>query len=150
MNINIEEIAENFLWDKISWYVEQVKELKIMIKDIGYIDKNIVEQVKWCEVFDTEEFIVCRVEETKQGIAIEFKMPFILACWNDREQEQKQLLRVTAEVSGVCNIPDEESFDYSLLDFVNTMQTSELLKKLEALIKISDIAYSGVEVDMCL
>lgn len=119
-----------------------------MTKNISYIDNNIVEQVKWCEVLDTEEFIVHKVEETEQGIAIEFKMPFILACWNDREQEQ--LLRVTAEVGGVCNIPDEESFDYSLLDFVNTMQTSELLKKLEALIKISDIAYSGVEVDMCL
>lgn len=123
-----------------------------MIKDIGYIDKNIVEQVKWCEVLDTEEFIVCKVEETEQGIGIEFAMPFILACWNDREQEQKQeqLLRVTAEVSGVCNIPDEESFDYSLLDFANTTQTTELLKKLEVLIKLYDMAYSGVEVDMCL
>lgn len=149
MKIDIEKLAENFLWDKVSEYVDQVEELKIMLDDISYIDTDIIEKVEWCEVFETEEFIVENVRENNGRIQVEFEMPFLLSCWEAKEQ----LLRVTACVTGICEIPDEENFDYSSVNFADVTaqkSISELFDKLGDLVTISNVKYSFVEAEQGL
>ncbi len=118
-NLNIQELAEDLLWDEVSAYVEAVDEFKKMVGNISYIDHNKVNEVKWCEVFDTEEFIVISAEEQNEKIYIKFEMPFILSCWN----EETQLFRVTACVQGKAEVEQDE------------------------LVKLEEMRYSDVEVD---
>lgn len=140
--INIEDFVENILWDMVSDYVEQVEELKPMIGNIAYIDINIVEQVDWCEVFDAEELCVVNVEEVNEHLQINFEMPFLLSCWRG----EKQLLRVTACVNGICEIPNDDKFDYSA---ISQMERTELMEK-NNIMKLYNIKYSDVEVDQIM
>lgn len=102
--MDIQKLAENMLWDEISAYVEQVHEFKRMIKDIPYINHDKVNEVKWCEVFESEEIIVLDSKEYDEKINIDFEMPFILSAWND----ETQLFRVTACVHGKAELTQEE------------------------------------------
>ncbi len=144
MKINVDQIAESLLWEKVSNYVEQIKELTSMIGKISYIDTDVLASINWCEVLDSEEFIVIGVERVGKCIQVEFDMPFILSCWRDK----KQLLRVTACISGTCEIPDETTYDYSSINF-SVLNRKELLE-LGHIVKISNIKYYDVEVDICL
>ena len=42
--MNLEELAENLLWDKVADYAESVEEFKKMVKDICYIDREKYDQ----------------------------------------------------------------------------------------------------------
>lgn len=117
--MDIQELAEDVLWDEVSDYVEPVEEFKKMVKNISYIERDKVNEVKWCEVFDTEEIIVLDSKEQDEKVEIEFEMPFILSAWND----ETQLFRVTACVTGKAELEEEE------------------------VIKIEDVKYTDVEVD---
>lgn len=117
--MDIQELAEDVLWDEVSDYVEPVEEFKKMVKNISYIERDKVNEVKWCEVFDTEEIIVLDSKEQDEKVEIYFEMPFILSAWND----ETQLFRVTACVTGKAELEEEE------------------------VIKIEDVKYTDVEVD---
>ncbi len=118
-NMNIEELVEDVLWDEVSSYVEGIEEFKKMVENIAYIEQSKVDEVKWCEVFETEEFCVMNAEEQGETLCVAFEMPFILSCWSD----ETQIFRVTACVEGKVLIEQEE------------------------VVEISEIKYSDVEVD---
>lgn len=139
MKINIEEIAETLLWENVSNYVEQISSLQLILKDCWYIDKNLIDRVNYCEVLDTEEFLVLDTVKTEEHIQVKFEMPFVLYCW----QDEKQLLRVSAMISGCCEIPDEKHFNYDELDF-GDMNRNELLSYGD-MVRIFDVEYSGIE-----
>ena len=122
---DIQELVEEVLWDEVSEYVEQVKEFKKMISDIGYIDHAKADEVTWCEVFDTEEIIVTKYSEDEENdeIRIEFEMPFLLSAWKTKSKEQ--LFRVTAYAKGKAVIDTDE----------------------EEVKKIYSVKYTDVEVD---
>ena len=89
------------------------------------------------------------VRENNGRIQVEFEMPFLLSCWEAKEQ----LLRVTACVTGICEIPDEENFDYSSVNFADVTaqkSISELFDKLGDLVTISNVKYSFVEAEQGL
>lgn len=136
--MNLEELAENLLWDKVSGYAESVEEFKKMVKDICYINREKVDQVVWCEIFDSDEFCVVGTEEKDDKICVEFEMPFIMSCW---DKDDNQLFRVTAYAEGVCEIPGEEQFDYSEIDFSDMSEIDDLE------VEIVNIIYEDVEVD---
>lgn len=117
--MDIQELAENVLWDEVSDYVEQVEEFKKMVKDISYIEDDKVDEVKWCEVFITDEIIVLDSKEYDETIEIEFEMPFVLSAWG----AETQLFRVTTCVNGKAELTQEK------------------------VIKLSDVKYGDVEVD---
>ncbi|MBQ8822280.1 MAG: hypothetical protein IJZ82_06525 [Lachnospiraceae bacterium] len=102
--MDIREIAEEILWDKVSDYVEKVEAFRNMVGRISYIDHRIVEAVEWCEVFDTEEINATIIEESGKRICIEFEMPFIMSCW----EAKQQLFRVTACAKGKAVLENEE------------------------------------------
>lgn len=140
MSINIDVIAETLLWENVSNYVEQVTELTKIIDNITYIDV-VIESINECQILDTEEFIVTDVIERIGSIQVKFEMPFVLYCWANK----KHVLCVTAVASGDCEIPDEEGFDYSSVDF-DEMNRKELLE-VGGIVHINYITYSDVEVD---
>ncbi|MBQ9936436.1 MAG: hypothetical protein IJO70_11370 [Lachnospiraceae bacterium] len=141
MKMNINVIAETLLWENISNYVEQVTELTKIIENSTYIDAEVLERINECQILDTKEFIVTDVIERIGGIQVKFEMPFVLYCWANK----KHVLCVTAVASGDCEIPDEEGFDYSSVDF-DEMNRKQLLE-FGNIVKINNITYSDVEVD---
>lgn len=141
MKIDIEEIAETLLWENVSKSVEKISELKAMLEGIGYMDKELAEKIDECEVLETEEFCIINVREQAEHIQVEFEMPFILYCW----QNKAHMLRVTACVSGICEIPDDEHFDYDTVDF-SSMNRKELLSY-GNMVRIFDVEYSDVEAE---
>jgi len=144
MNMNIDEIAETLLWDNVSSYVENIDEFKRMIKKISSVKEEIIQKINCCEILDTEECCILTVNKTDDGIQIEFEMPFILYCWEDKQH----LLRVTAGAKGKCTIPDETKFDYKNVDF-SKMNKKELLTY-RNIVKIHDVVYQDVEVEECI
>lgn len=139
--MEITDIAESLLWENVSHFIEGINEYKKMVQAITYIDREKVNEVEKCEVFDAEEFCVLQVENINEKIAIEFEMPFLMSCWNNTTQ----LFRVTACAKGKCEIPSEDGFNYTLVNF-NKMNREQLLEY-GYLIKICDMEYQDVEVD---
>lgn len=117
--MDIQNIAEEILWDGVSDYIENVEEFKKMIAGISYIDHKVANEVEWCEIFDTEEINALDYEVCENGICIEFEMPFILSAWNAKQQ----LFRVTAVVKGKAVLVNDE------------------------LTEICSLIYDGIEVD---
>ncbi len=117
--MDIQEIAEEVLWDKVSDYIEKVEEFHKMVGSISYIDHKVVAEVEWCEVFDTEAINAIGFEDCGKRICIEFEMPFIMSCW----KANQQLFRVTAYAKGKAVLEHKK------------------------LIEIYGIAYDDVEVD---
>lgn len=101
---DIQEIAEDIIWDEVSDYVEDIEEFKKMISGIKYINQEAVETVEWCEVFESDEINVTGYKQTEEEIEIEFQMPFVLSAWKENEQ----LFRVTSCAHGKAIIEDDE------------------------------------------
>ncbi len=141
MGLNIDVIAETVLWENVSNYVEQVNQLYKILANVSYIDKSISGVITRCEVLDSEELCVLSTQAMKGEVEVMFEMPFILTCWNEREQ----LLRITALVSGRCMIPDESNFDYSVVNF-SGMNRQELLE-FGKVIEFQEVEYFDVEVE---
>jgi len=104
ISMDIQEIAEEIIWDEVSDYIEEIEEFKKMVEGIGYIDHDKVDEVEWCEVFEFEEINVVDYSDSEDEICVEFEMPFILSCWKENEQ----LFRVTACAKGKAVLEDEE------------------------------------------
>lgn len=121
--MDIQQLAEDVLWDEVSDYVEPVEEFQKMVKNIFYIDRDKVNEVKWCEVFDTEEIIVLASKEHEDKVEIEFEMPFILSAWND----ETQLFRVTACVHGKAELTQEEVAKLEGLEYTDVEADSVYL-----------------------
>lgn len=102
--MDIQNIAEEILWDGVSDYISKVEEFRKMIIDISYIDHKVADEVEWCEIFDTEEINALDCENCAKGICIDFEMPFILGAW----REEEQLFRVTASVKGKAVVENDE------------------------------------------
>lgn len=117
--LDMQELAENVLWDEVGEYIGKVNEFEKMVEEIGYIDHDKVKEVNWCEVFDSSEIIVLESKEKDGKIDMQFEMPFILSAWNYK----CPLFRVTACVTG----------------------KAELTK--EKVVKIQGMKYSDIEVD---
>ncbi len=113
--MDIQELAEDVLWDEVSDYVEPVEEFQKMVKNIFYVDRDKVNEVKWCEVFDTEEIIVLDSKEHEDKVEIEFEMPFILSAWND----ETQLFRVTSCVHGKAELTQDEVIKLEGLEYTD-------------------------------
>ena len=86
-----------------------------MVKNIFYVDRDKVNEVKWCEVFDTEEIIVLDSKEHEDKVEIEFEMPFILSAWND----ETQLFRVTSCVHGKAELTQDEVIKLEGLEYTD-------------------------------
>lgn len=68
-------------------------------------------------------------------------MPFSLSAWN----EEEQLLRITATVTGKCKIPDIGRYDWDSME-LEYMEKEELLAN-QGLVDILELKYAWVECD---
>ena len=113
--MNIQNIAEDILWDAVGEYVEIVCEFKKMVDGITYIDHQVVSEVEWCEVFESEEIIVNEYKIEGEKIHIEFEMPFILNAWKNDEA----LFRVTSLGKGKAILQDNEVVEIEDVEYVD-------------------------------
>ncbi len=116
--MDIQALAEELLWDKVSDYIEEIEEFQKIIIGISYIDHKVVGEVERCKILDTEE-IHATGYESNGKICIDFEMPFILMAYKSKEQ----LFRVTAYAKGKAIIENGEQ------------------------VEIYDVTYDDVEVD---
>lgn len=137
------EILSPLLWEVVSLRVEQLDQLPIMLKDIGYLDDkdSMISEVTHCEIFVSDEFNVEGFVVKNNNILVTYEMPFVLSAWSERTQ----LLRITGTALGVCSVPDIEHYDWSNKDF-GEMRKGELLEY-QSLVDILECKCDYVECD---
>lgn len=139
----IEILSTTLIWEVISEKVENLNQLPIMLGDSRYIENKdtTISQITRCEVLDSESLEIIGFTNYDESIFVVFEMPFVLSAWN----ESKQLLRITATVTGKYSVPDSKKYDWDNIDFEN-MGKKELLEYKE-LVDILEINYQFVECD---
>lgn len=139
----VEILSTTLLQEVISANIEKINQLPVMLQDIGYIkDKvNVILQITECEVSDSEPLDIINFTQHGESLLINFEMPFILSAWTGKEQ----LLRITANATGKCIVPDIAKYDWASID-VENMGKEELLAKNE-LVDILELNYTDVECD---
>lgn len=139
----LEILSNTLLWEVISAKLEEINQVSVMLKDIGYLDdkENTIDQINQCEIFDSEPLKMMEVSVQEGKVLINFETSFILSAWHNNEP----LLRITAFTAGKCSIPDVEVFDWEKIE-VEKMSKNELLEN-KMLIEMIELNYIGVECD---
>ena len=110
----LEVIGEAFLWDVISDHVEHdLTHIKEALHKIGYIDQEMVEQIAWAEIQESDEFNVIAFHEYNGMLRVSFEMPALI---NTQNSSGDWLFRITTFCTGTVEIPDVGSFDWNSLD----------------------------------
>ena len=110
----LEVIGEAFLWDVISDHVEHdLTHIKEALHKIGYIDQEMVEQIAWAEIQESDEFNVIAFHEYNGMLRVSFEMPALI---NTQNSSGDWLFRITTFCTGTVEIPDVDSFDWNSLD----------------------------------
>ena len=110
----LEVIGEAFLWDVISDHVEHdLTHIKEALHKIGYIDQEMVEQIAWAEIQESDEFNVIAFHEYNGMLRVSFEMPALI---NTKNSSGDWLFRITTFCTGTVEIPDVGSFDWNSLD----------------------------------
>ena len=110
----LEVIGEAFLWDVISDHVEHdLTHIKEALYKIGYIDQEMVEQIAWAEIQESDEFNVIAFHEYNGMLRVSFEMPALI---NTQNSSGDWLFRITTFCTGTVEIPDVDSFDWNSLD----------------------------------
>ena len=110
----LEVIGEAFLWDVISDHVEHdLTHIKEALHKIGYIDQQMVEQIAWAEIQESDEFNVIAFHEYNGMLRVSFEMPALI---NTQNSSGDWLFRITTFCTGTVEIPDVDSFDWNSLD----------------------------------
>lgn len=137
----IEIVCNTILWEKVGQQVEQLEQLPIMVREVGYIEQldEMVEQINECEILDTDSFDVLEIEESEDKLSVTFEMPFVLSAWADK----KQLLSIHGMAEGKCSIPQKELVDLDYMK-LEDMHKAELLKLGEC-VEVNELKYAWIE-----
>lgn len=137
----LENLSETLLWEVISAKVEEVNQLPVMLKDIGYIDgkDEMIPTITRCEILDSEPFGVTDFSVDGDRICIHFEMPFVLTAWKNKDE----IWRITSAAAGTCSVPDIETLNWEEIKFED-MNRIELLER-KNLVEISELNYVETE-----
>lgn len=137
----IETLSETLLWQSIFDYVERTAQVSEILKDIGYIEHTVFNEVKKAEIFESEEFVIESIQAQNNKYYISYRMPTILMFYDSNEQ----ILRVTTNIVGCCCIADKDHFNWNQHDF-DSMNRLELLSHKD-LVEVIECRYEDVECD---
>ena len=108
-------IGEAFLWDIIGDYVEHdFTHIKEALHKIGYIKQEMVEQIAWAGIQESDEFDIIGFYEFNSVLWVSFEMPAII---NTKNSSGDWLFRITTFCTGTVEIPDIDSYDWNSLNF---------------------------------
>ena len=139
----IEIAGEAFLWDIICDYVEHdITHIKDALCKIGYIRQEVVEQITWAKVQDSDEFDVIDFHKMNAMLRVSFEMPAII---NTKNNSGDWLFRITTVCTGIVEIPDIDSYNWNSLDFDNMNRPAILSYK--NLAKNISVAYDEHETE---
>ena len=111
----MEVIGEAFLWDIISDYVEHdFTHIKEALHKIGYIKQEMVEQIAWAEIQESDKFDVIKFYEYNGVLRVSFEMPALI---NTKNSSGDWLFGITTFCTGTVEIPDIDSYDWNSLNF---------------------------------
>lgn len=119
----IEELSV-LLWELVSDKVEEVEEIRKMLKNIGYVEdlEDILSSMNHSEIVDSDFFNILEKNIKDSEAVVKFEMPYILNTYNDEVS-----LRVTGFVEGECIIFTHKIPDLEMLKF-SEMNRQELLE----------------------
>ena len=110
----MEVIGEAFLWDIISDYVEHdFTHIKGALHKIGYIKQEMVEQIAWAEIQESDEFDIIGFYECNGVLRVSFEMPALI---NTKNSSGDWLFTITTFCTGTVEIPDIDSYDWNSLN----------------------------------
>lgn len=139
----IEIVGEALLWDIAGEYITtDIEHLKEALLTLGYIEHNDVEKITSANHRDSDEFIINEFSEKDGVLIVKFEMPSGIIAKSDNEEV---CFRVTTNCTGMIEIPDIDSYNWSSIDFTD-LSRPEILSY-SHLVKMIRLSYEDIEAD---